>query len=83
MATEFKLPTSSAEFVAALAVAGIVLPLRPCSEHEGSIVDANNHEVFVVDPNCTTHSSLVARIGFLLAFAANGAGGIAGVPSDG
>lgn len=50
-----------------LILTGVSLPLRACETHIGSVVDAEDREVFVVDANGDLPDDVVrARVMFLV-----------------
>lgn len=61
-------------FSAALAELGVRLPLRLCDEESGSVLDADDMEVFVVDANRDLSDESATAIADLLVEAINARG---------
>lgn len=62
--------------------AGVLLPLRADAEHIGSIVDADDNEILVVDQHRDRGDAAVAMIAELIVTSVNGLAGVFSGGSD-
>lgn len=64
------------DFAKLLAELGVRLPLRLCDEENGSVLDADDMEVFVVDANRDLSDESATAIAELLVQAVNARGAL-------
>ncbi|RWN47161.1 MAG: hypothetical protein EOS03_12445 [Mesorhizobium sp.] len=79
MRLEIVNPGTTEAFVAALAGCGVKLPLALHSQEVGSVIDADNHEVFVVDVHSELSDEVTEYIASWLVLAVNTCGGFKAV----
>lgn len=75
--------TATEAFVDQLLDLGVMLPLHHCGEHVGSVVDDDDNEVLVIDPNRQRSDKESVVIADIVIAAVNRCGGFAGETNDG